>query len=199
MRVLHGLRIPATVLGAGLLAACGSSGATSSAAAPTTTPTAAAACTAVLTPALTEGPYFKGGSPQRTDLTSGAAGRPLAITGVVRSATCAPVANAKLDFWQADGNGRYDNSGYRLRGHVFTDRTGRFTIQTVVPGLYPGRTRHIHVKVKAPKGPVLTTQLYFPGEARNSSDGLFNPRTTLTITRRGARWAATYSFAVRAA
>jgi protocatechuate 3,4-dioxygenase beta subunit len=194
MRVLP---ISAALIAAGMLTACGSSGATSSAATPTSTPTAGAACRAALTPPLTEGPYFKGGSPQRTDLTSGAAGQPLTLTGVVRSATCAPVANAKLDFWQADGTGTYDNSGYRLRGHVFTNRAGRFTIQTVIPGLYPGRTRHIHVKVKAPKGPVLTTQLYFPGEARNSSDRLFSARTTVTVTRRGARWAATYNFGVR--
>jgi protocatechuate 3,4-dioxygenase beta subunit len=82
---------------------------------------------------------------------------------------------AWLDFWQADDRGQYDTAGYRLRGHQFTDAAGAFSLETTLPGLYPGRTRHIHVKVRAPNGPTLTTQLYFPGEPRNQGDGLFNP------------------------
>ncbi len=50
-----------------------------------------------------------------------------------------------------------------------------------MPGLYPGRTRHIHVKAQAPGKPVLTTQLYFPGEPRNSTDPLFDPRLLMTV------------------
>ncbi len=46
----------------------------------------------------------------------------------------------------------------------FADASGRFSLETIVPGAYGGRTRHIHVKVQAPDSPVLTTQLYFPGE-----------------------------------
>ena len=78
-----------------------------------------------------------------------------------------------LDFWQADDKGRYDNSGFRLRGHQFSDAEGRYRLRSVVPGLYPGRTRHIHVKVQPRDGGVLTTQLYFPGESKNRSDSLF--------------------------
>jgi len=63
------------------------------------------------------------------------------------------------------------NTGYRLRGHQFTDEAGRYALETVVPGLYPGRTRHLHVKVQAPNQPVLTTQLYFPGQPSNATDG----------------------------
>ena len=76
--------------------------------------------------------------------------------------------------WQANDAGAYDNAGFRLRGHQFADAQGIYRLETVVPGLYPGRTRHIHVKVQAPNRPVLTTQLYFPGESRNRSDGLFH-------------------------
>ena len=86
-----------------------------------------------------------------------------------------PVANALIDFWQADARGAYDNSGYRFRGHQLTDAKGQYTLFTVVPGLYPGRTKHIHVKVQAPRKPVLTTQLFFPGVAGNRSDGIFTP------------------------
>ena len=74
-------------------------------------------------------------------------------------------------------------TGFRLRGHQFTDDAGPYRLETVVPGLYPGRTRHIHVKVQAPDGPVLTTQLYFPGEPGNARDGIFQPELVLTDVR----------------
>lgn len=98
------------------------------------------------------------------------------------STTCQPVSGALLDFWQADDGGNYDNSGYTLRGHQYTDTSGAFRLETIVPGLYPGRTRHIHVKVQAPSQPILTTQLYFPGEAGNASDGIFDASLLLQIS-----------------
>jgi protocatechuate 3,4-dioxygenase beta subunit len=98
------------------------------------------------------------------------------------------VQGALVDFWQADGNGVYDNTGFRLRGHQFADAAGRYRLETVVPGLYPGRTRHFHVRVQAPNRPVLTTQLYFPGERANQRDFIFNPK--LVIALRGANSAS---------
>ena len=127
------------------------------------------------TPAQTEGPYYTPNTPQRTSLLeTGMAGVKLIVSGQVLTTNCQPVARALLDFWQADDAGEYDNAGYRLRGHQFADDQGRYTLETVMPGLYPGRTRHIHVKVQAPNQPVLTTQLYFPGEPGNDRDGIFN-------------------------
>ena len=126
--------------------------------------------------AQTEGPYFTPRSPRRRSIvTAGAPGTRLTLTGRVLTARCRPVARALVDFWQADARGAYDNSGYRFRGHQPTDSQGRYALHTVVPGLYPGRTRHIHVKVQAPGEPVLTTQLYFPGVARNRTDAIFDP------------------------
>ena len=102
------------------------------------------------TPQQTEGPYYTPDTPERKDLLEdGVSGDRLVLTGTVLATNCKPVGKALLDFWQADGDGQYDNEGYRLRGHQFTDSRGRFTLTTVVPGLYPGRTRHIHVKVQA--------------------------------------------------
>jgi protocatechuate 3,4-dioxygenase beta subunit len=147
------------------------------------------------TPAQTEGPYFKSSSPERSSLLeSGITGTPLTMTGRVLSTTCQPIPRAKLDFWQADNSGAYDNSGYRLRGHQFTDDSGRFTLQTIVPGLYPGRTRHIHVKAQAPNSAVLTTQLYFPGEPRNAADGIYSSELEMTIQDAGGGRAATFNF-----
>jgi protocatechuate 3,4-dioxygenase beta subunit len=130
----------------------------------------------------TEGPYYTRNTPERTSLLEpGVTGTRLVLSGYVLTRACQPIARALLDFWQTDGNGQYDNVGYRMRGHQFTDETGRYYLETVVPGLYPGRTRHIHVKAQAPNQQVLTTQLYFPGEARNSSDGIFRPALLLAI------------------
>jgi protocatechuate 3,4-dioxygenase beta subunit len=129
-----------------------------------------------LTPAQTEGPYFTPNSPERASLLEpGMAGTRLVVTGTVFGTDCVPASRTLLDFWQADDGGTYDNVGYRLRGHLYTDDAGHFSLETVVPGLYPGRTRHIHVKVQAPNGPVLTTQLYFPNEPSNARDGIFDP------------------------
>ena len=128
------------------------------------------------TPAQSEGPYFKRSSPRRQSIVpAGAAGTRLTLSGRVLTTSGRPVPRALLDFWHADGRGAYDNRGFRFRGHQFTDSRGRFVLRTVVPGLYPGRTRHIHVKVQRPRGRVLTTQLYFPGVAQNRTDGLFDP------------------------
>jgi protocatechuate 3,4-dioxygenase beta subunit len=127
------------------------------------------------TPALTEGPYFTPNSPRRKSIVpAGAGGTRLTLTGRVLSTAGRPVANALIDWWQCDARGVYDNDGYRFRGHQFTDARGRYTLLTVVPGLYPGRTKHIHVKVQAPRRRVLTTQLFFPGVAANRTDGIFD-------------------------
>lgn len=129
---------------------------------------------AASTPSETEGPYFRPRSPERASLLEpGIPGPRMVLVGRVLSPGCRPVAGVLLDFWHADAGGAYDNEGYRCRGHQFTDAQGRYRLDTVVPGLYPGRTRHIHVRLQARGGPPLTTQLYFPGEPRNRADPLF--------------------------
>ena len=159
--------------------------------------TPARTCSGVATQSQTEGPFYKAGSPERTSLwETGLSGTPLTVTGYVLSTTCQPVAHALLDFWQADNNGNYDNTGFRLRGHQFTDNQGRYSLDTIVPGEYPGRTRHIHVKVQAPGQPVLTTQLYFPGVARNDSDGIFSPQLLMQVQQTTNGQLATFNFIV---
>lgn len=161
----------------------------------TPAPGAAPACSGQPTPAETEGPYFKAGSPERTSLVdSGMPGTRVAVSGLVVTLDCRPLAGVVLDFWQADASGVYDNAAYRLRGHLTTDSGGRYSLQTIVPGEYPGRTQHIHVKVEAPGRPVLTTQLYFPGSARNQQDSLFNPALLLQVVDAAGGKAATFDF-----
>jgi protocatechuate 3,4-dioxygenase beta subunit len=101
------------------------------------------------------------------------AGQPMEVMGFVLTKRCKPVARALIEVWHADDAGEYDNKGFRLRGHFFTDADGRFRLRTIVPGIYEGRTRHFHVKVQPAGGRILTTQLYFPDEAENRKDTLF--------------------------
>ncbi|MFJ9578908.1 carbohydrate-binding protein [Streptomyces sp. NPDC101191] len=147
------------------------------------------------TPAQIEGPYFKPNSPLRNTLSEpGTPGVRLTVSGYVFGRACRPVVGALLDFWQADTNGAYDNTGFRFRGHQFTGADGAFALTTIVPGLYPGRTRHLHVKVQAPGRPVLTTQLYFPGEPRNNTDSIFDARLLMSVRDAGGAKEAAFDF-----
>ncbi|MEU3604941.1 carbohydrate-binding protein [Streptomyces sp. NPDC035033] len=142
-----------------------------------------------------EGPYFKPNSPLRSAMKDGP-GTPLTVSGYVFGRACRPVSGVLLDFWQADTNGAYDNTGFRFRGHQFTGADGSFELTTIVPGLYPGRTRHLHVKVQAPGRPILTTQLYFPNEPRNNTDSIFDPRLLMTVRDAGGAREAAFDFVI---
>ncbi|MER7724601.1 carbohydrate-binding protein [Streptomyces sp. NPDC096323] len=142
-----------------------------------------------------EGPYFKPNSPLRTSLvTANTPGVRLTVSGYVFGRACRPIPGVLLDFWQADTNGTYDMSGYAFRGHQFTNQSGAFTLTTVVAGLYPGRTRHIHVKAQAPGSGILTTQLYFPGEPRNNTDTLYDPALLMNVRSVGSAKEGTFDF-----
>ncbi|MGL6277953.1 MAG: intradiol ring-cleavage dioxygenase [Gaiella sp.] len=156
--------------------------------------------TAACAPPLVEqtaGPYYRPGAPARRSLLGpGVVGDRLVLTGRVLTRDCRPVTGTELDFWQADGDGAYDLDGYRLRGVQRTDRLGRYRLVTVVPGRYPGRTEHIHVIVRPPRGRERTTQLYFPGSSENATDGIFDRRMTVRRFRRdaGGGWTARFDF-----
>ncbi len=146
---------------------------------------------------LTEGPYFKGGSPERTTLLEeGMTGTQVILSGYVFTPDCKSVAGARLDFWQADDEGQYDNTGYILRGHQFTDAAGYYQLTTIVPGIYPGRTEHIHVKVQAPHGPTLTTQLFFPDVFQNRSDDIFDASLVVRVQDSSSGLTAAFNFIV---
>lgn len=121
----------------------------------------------------TEGPYYVAGAPERTDITDGAPGTPMALAGYVLDSQCNAVPGATVEFWQADGNGNYDNSGFVFRGVQTTGADGSYTLTTVIPGQYPGRTEHIHVKVTPAGGSTYTTQLYLPDSPTNEQDRIY--------------------------
>jgi protocatechuate 3,4-dioxygenase beta subunit len=180
-----------------VVAACGGSGddATRTVAADEALPPTPACGGEAETPVQTEGPFFSPDSPERSSLLEpGVTGSMLVLSGLVLGTDCRPLAGALLDFWQADGGGQYDNEGYRLRGHQRTDQRGRYEVTTIVPGLYPGRTRHIHVKAQPSGGRVLTTQLYFPGEPRNASDPIFDSALLIDFRVASDRSRASFDF-----
>jgi protocatechuate 3,4-dioxygenase beta subunit len=143
----------------------------------------------------TEGPFYKPRSPERADLFEpGMRGQEIELAGLVLTRSCTPVARAIVDLWQADSVGEYDNTGFRLRGHVLTDAEGRYRFRTIVPNAYPGRTRHFHVKVAPPVGRLLTTQLYFPGEAGNRTDPLFRPELVIRTAKNQGALAGRFDF-----
>jgi len=88
---------------------------TQASASASTQASASASCTAPATATIaqTEGPYYKEGAPESANLvTDGMAGTRLTLTGLVVSTDCSPIADAKLDIWQADSTGTYDNAGF---------------------------------------------------------------------------------------
>jgi protocatechuate 3,4-dioxygenase beta subunit len=177
----------------------------------------ASGCSGKLTPSdggppppVPAGKYFDPHSPQRRNLREhGVTGVPLTLSGRVYDTTCKPVGQALLDFFQADSSGRYDRKEIRLHGHQYTGAKGRYWLGTIVPNHYRGRPPHIHVKVEAPHGPVLETQLFFPATVHaygmnvgrlNARDRTFRRargRLTVHVTRHTRRgYAVRFDFVI---
>ncbi len=128
--------------------------------------TGAVAC--VLTPELTEGPYYIAGEKVRRDIREGHPGTRLDLTlAVLNAKTCKPIRGAAVDIWHADAAGNYSGFGNStsnrtfMRGIQKTDANGVARFTTVYPGWYMGRTVHIHVKVHVGGAVVHTGQLFF--------------------------------------
>jgi protocatechuate 3,4-dioxygenase beta subunit len=148
---------------------------------------------------IEEGPYYKPGSPPKTRLyEEGIVGDKLSLTGSVFDHNGQPIAHSWLDFWQADGKGVYDSAGFKLRGHQYTDSSGKYGVETVVPGDYVGRTPHIHVKVRANShSPVFTTQLFIPGLSSNKADFLYREDLLIALSETPQGKKATFNFVLK--
>jgi protocatechuate 3,4-dioxygenase beta subunit len=152
----------ATTMGVG---ACNSDVA-DSASGPSAVATGAVKC--VLTPELTEGPYYIAGEKVRRNITEGHPGTPLALhLSVLDVSSCKAIKGAAVDIWHCDAAGDYSgfsSGGSRtfLRGIQRTDSKGVARFATIYPGWYTGRTVHIHVKVHLGGNVLHTGQLYFP-------------------------------------
>ena len=195
----------------------------------------------IVTPKQTEGPFFVDERLKRSDIRvdpsdgNVKSGVPLRLTlrvSAVGGANCKPLSGAIVDLWQCDAIGVYsgvNHSGSQsseakhfLRGYQVTETDGSAQFTTIYPGWYPGRTVHIHFKVrvsaKSGKGQELTSQLYFgdaltdrihtqspyagkgPRTVRNQRDGLFRNggrQLMLSPVQSGAGYAATFDIGLQ--
>ncbi|HKI35570.1 MAG TPA: protocatechuate 3,4-dioxygenase [Gemmataceae bacterium] len=143
------------------------------------------------TPPQTEGPFYPNKLPLDTDndllivndAITPAVGEVTHLSGKVLDAKGEPIKNALVEIWQCDSKGVYlhtDDSGKRARdanfqgfGRFLTASNGEYYFRTIKPVSYPGRTPHIHFKVKKGGKELLTTQCYVQGEAKNDKDFIY--------------------------
>lgn len=143
------------------------------------------------TPRLTEGPFYPDKLPLDTDndllivndAITPAVGEVTHLSGRVLSASGEPVSGVVVEIWQVDNKGVYihsADSGRRQRdsnfqgfGRCAVNRKGAYCFRTIKPVPYPGRTPHIHVKVKKGNRELLTTQIFVNGHPQNIRDGVF--------------------------
>jgi protocatechuate 3,4-dioxygenase beta subunit len=129
----------------------------------------AEAATCVPTPPDALGPFYKPDAPERSKVGTG-----YVLSGVVRSAVeCAPIERARIEFWLANTDGRYDDDH---RATVFSDVRGAYRFESNPPPPYMGRPPHIHIRVSAPQFRTLVTQYYpTPGETTGGMELVLIP------------------------
>jgi protocatechuate 3,4-dioxygenase beta subunit len=143
------------------------------------------------TPAQTEGPFYPDKLPLDTDndliiINDGltpAVGEITYLSGKILDASGRPIKNAAVEIWQCDNNGAYLHSGtnnaaakdknFQGFGRFVTGSSGEYLFRTIKPVPYPGRTPHIHFKVKLKGKDTLTTQCYIKGHPGNERDGIW--------------------------
>jgi protocatechuate 3,4-dioxygenase beta subunit len=161
--------IAAAALGAGgVLAALDGESADAAAGGPAAVASGLVTC--VLTPEMTQGPYYLDGDKVRHDIREGRPGTRLDLAAtVVDVSTCKPIKSAIADIWHCDAGGTYSGFAQEgtegrtfMRGIQRTNAKGLATFTTVYPGWYSGRTVHIHVQVSLGGNVVHTGQLFFP-------------------------------------
>lgn len=117
------------------------------------------------TPGNTLGPYYKSGAPRRERLAErGDEGVPLLVSGRVLNTEGRALSGSKVEVFHADHSGVYDLDGFRYRGEVPVGAGGEYRLETIVPGHYGGRARHVHYVITAPGHRQLVTQLYFEND-----------------------------------
>tara|TARA_A100000164_G_C21719397_1_gene682105 strand:+ start:238 stop:792 length:555 start_codon:yes stop_codon:yes gene_type:complete len=133
------------------------------------------------TPTQPAGPFFKINSPKISNFVKKDSDiKKIKLMGKIMNSRCIPIHNAIIDFWHCDSKGIYDNENFLFRGHQETSKSGKYFLETLFPGIYPGRTPHIHVKITTSKGVKLVTQLYFINHPLNINDPLFDERLIMS-------------------
>jgi protocatechuate 3,4-dioxygenase beta subunit len=141
------------------------------------------------TPMLREGEYYPREIPGDADAdllhvagaSQPAQGTPLLLTGQVRRIGGLAEPGTAMEIWQPDAAGIYMHPrdpnlgrrdlGFQGYGRATTNGVGRYAFTTLVPGLFPGRARHIHLRIFPPgTHRALTTVIFFPEDANKGED-----------------------------
>lgn len=142
------------------------------------------------TPNVTEGPFYPDKLPLDTDndllvindRITPAVGEITHLMGTIRDTDGAPMKGVMIEIWQVDNAGAYLHSGtgnkdkqdknFQGYGKFTTDKTGAYYFRTIKPVPYPGRTPHIHYKVKYGRQELLCSQIMISGHEQNARDGV---------------------------
>jgi len=145
----------------------------------------------VKTPKQTEGPFYPDKLPLDTDndllivndKITPAVGEISHVSGRILDASGKPLSVYVVEIWQCDSGGAYLHSktsnaakkdaNFQGFGRFTTGSTGEYYFRTIKPVPYPGRTPHIHFKIKKAGKEVLTTQMYVKGHPGNEKDGIW--------------------------
>jgi protocatechuate 3,4-dioxygenase beta subunit len=160
------------------------------------------------TPRQTEGPFYPDHLPLDTDndllilndTITPAVGEVTYVSGRILDARGVPIRGALVEIWQCDSHGAYLHSrtgnadqrdkNFQGFGRFLTGSSGEYLFRTIKPVPYPGRTPHIHYKIKAKGKDLLTTQCYIKGHPGNERDGIWR-----SLKDEKARAALTVDFA----
>jgi protocatechuate 3,4-dioxygenase beta subunit len=150
------------------------------------------------TPVEIEGPYFRLGAPERSNLLEPGDKPELVLTGRVLNERGTPIPNAVVAVWSSDAVGNYDMIGYKYHGYQVTDAEGRYEFTTIIPGCYePRDAKHLHVKVQGNSQPI-TSQLYIEGEPGNEADAYYDSQLLVRAsTDANGTKHGTYDFVIK--
>ena len=129
------------------------------------------------------GPYYFEDAPFRSVIAhENEPGQRLFISGIVKQNDCEhSISGSLIELWQANDEGCYgivedcdtgnpENDYFNLRGKFFSDSNGNYSFESILPGYYGSRPRHIHIKITTPNGQVLVSQLYFENDPYCEND-----------------------------
>ena len=135
------------------------------------------------TPVEIEGPYFRLGAPERSNLLEPGDKAELVLQGRVLNEKGKPIPDAVVALWMSDAVGNYDMLGYKYHGFQRTDAQGRYEFTCIIPGCYePRGASHLHVKVQGDSQPI-TTQLYIEGVPGNEDDHYYSSELLVRTTK----------------
>jgi len=155
------------------------------------------------------GPFYNDDAPEVANgesIASPGKGEVCLILATVKDTKGAPIEGIKVDVWETDGDGRYDNQYAEqdrpdMRGRLTSNENGEFYFKCVKPIAYSipsdgpagkllrmlnrGNTRpaHIHFRFSDPKKKYndLITMLYIRGDPHELDDPVIDVRSSLVV------------------